>query len=171
MSRIGKDHWIVNIPIAHRGLHDGNKLIPENSMLSFKNAIHKGFAIEIDIVFSKDGHIIVFHDYNTFRLCGVDAKVSDLTLAQIKTLYLGKTKERIPTLQEVLSLVDNKVPLLIEIKNRSKVGYFENNLNEVLKNYEGDFAIQSFNPRSLKWFSEQNPAILKRAFSFSLSPC
>jgi len=161
MQRIDINHWLVNVPIAHRGLHDGNKLIPENSLLAFRNAIHKGFAIELDIVFSKDHQVIVFHDYDTLRLCGLDKKVSELTLKELKTLTLGKTKEQIPTLQEVLSLVNNKVPLLIEIKNRNKVGYFENNINEILKHYTGRFAIQSFNPRSLNWFLTQNPSILR----------
>lgn len=161
MSRIDRKHWIVNTPIAHRGLHDGNKLIPENSILAFRNAIHNGFAIELDIVFSKDHQVIVFHDYNAYRLCGLDKKISNLTVKEIKALTLANSKEKIPTLVEVLKLVNNQVPLLIEIKNRSKVGHFEYKLNEILKAYNGRIAIQSFNPRTLKWFLIQNPCVLR----------
>ena len=50
-------------PIAHRGLHD-NKLIIENSLEAFENAMKHNLAIECDIVLSKDKEIIVFHDYD-----------------------------------------------------------------------------------------------------------
>lgn len=161
MSRIDTNHWLVNTPIAHRGLHDGNKYIPENSMLAFKHAVDHGFAIELDIVFTKDGKVLAFHDYFTTRLCGLDAKVSDLTLSEIKQLRLLDTQETIPTLVEVLEEVNGDVPLLIEIKNRNKVGYFENSIYDVVKSYKGEFAIQSFNPRSLQWFHKQRPNVLR----------
>lgn len=161
MSRIDINHWLVNTPIAHRGLHDGNKLIPENSMLAFKNAIYHKYAIELDIVFTKDGKVIVFHDYNTERLCGLNAQVSESTWVDIKDLTLGNTKEKIPLLEEVLQLVNGQVPVLIEIKNRGKVGYFENSIYEVVKSYKGEYAIQSFNPRSLQWFYKQRPEVIR----------
>lgn len=161
MSRIDTNHWLVNQPIAHRGLHDGNKLIPENSLLAIKNAIHKGFAVEVDIVFTKDHEVIVFHDYDALRLCGVDKKIGDMTLKEIKTMNLVGTKEKVPTLQEVFDLVNNQVPVLVEIKNRGKVGHFENNINEILKSYSGDYAVQSFNPKSLRWFFHENPSVLR----------
>ena len=161
MARISNTHWLVNMPIAHRGLHDGNKYIPENSLGAFNHAIQNNYAIELDIVFTKDAQILVFHDYNTLRLCGLDSNVSTLTLPEIKTLRLCNTQEEIPTLQEVLQVVDGQVPLLIEIKNKGKVGHFENTLYELLKLYKGDYAIQSFNPRSLKWFSKQYPEVLR----------
>lgn len=161
MSRITNKHWLVNTPIAHRGLHDGNKQIPENSLLAFKQAIRYNYAIELDIVFTKDGQVIAFHDYNTERLCGVDAKVSELTLSELKTFTLCNSQEKIPTLPEVLEQVKGKVPLLIEIKNKGKVGHFEYSIYEHLKDYIGQYAIQSFNPRSLKWFSKQQPQVIR----------
>lgn len=161
MSRVGIKHWLVNKPIAHRGLHDGNKLIPENSMLAFRNAVHNNYAIELDIVFTKDGEVIVFHDYNTLRLCGLNSNVSDLTLKEIKDLNLCNTNEKISTLSEVLQVVNGEVPILIEIKNKGKVGYFEYSVYEIVKSYKGDYAIQSFNPRSLRWFYKQRPDVIR----------
>ncbi len=161
MSRVNNTHWLVNTPIAHRGLHDGNKNIPENSILAFKNAIHYNFAIELDVVFTKDAEVIVFHDYDAKRLCGLHTKISELTLPELKALRLCNTKEKIPTLSETLELVDGKVPLLIEIKNKGKVGHFENTIYEILKPYIGEYAIQSFNPRSLRWFFKQQPHVYR----------
>jgi len=60
--------WITEIPIAHRGLDNGD--IPENSMQAFKNAIEKGYAIELDVQLTKDKQLVVFHDSNLLRLTG-----------------------------------------------------------------------------------------------------
>ena len=56
--------------IAHRGLHDIKKGIPENSMKAFEEAIKKGVAIELDVRLSKDGRVVVFHDKPLKRMCG-----------------------------------------------------------------------------------------------------
>ncbi|MDD7757768.1 MAG: glycerophosphodiester phosphodiesterase family protein, partial [Clostridiales bacterium] len=58
--------WIIEIPIAHRGLDNGS--IPENSMAAFRNAIEKGYTIELDVQFTKDKELIVFHDDDLSRL-------------------------------------------------------------------------------------------------------
>ena len=53
--------------IAHRGLY--NRLdTPENSMKSFENAILKGYAIELDVNMTNDGHLVVFHDESLKRM-------------------------------------------------------------------------------------------------------
>ena len=62
-------------------------------------------------------------------------------------------------LKEVLDLVDGKVPLVIEIKNTTKVGNLEKKAFQLLKNYKGEFAIQSFNHLSLAWFRYKMPEI------------
>ena len=73
--------WLLNTPIAHRGLHDETN--PENSMPAFKAAIERGFHIEIDVHLSKDNQLVVFHDANLKRVCGVDRKVKDCTSISI----------------------------------------------------------------------------------------
>lgn len=107
--------------IAHRGLHDVNGGIVENSIESFKLAIDKKYIIELDVHISKDGEIVVFHDDNLNRVTGVNKKISEVTYDEIKKLKLKNTDSYIPTLQEILMLVDGKVPLLIEIKNNGTV--------------------------------------------------
>ena len=116
--------WLVEIPIAHRGLHDKNT--PENSLAAFSKAIEKGFAIELDVQLLSDDTVVVFHDTSLSRMTGNDGYIKFLNKNDLKVLKLKGTKEHIPTFEEVLNLVDGKTPLLIEIKNSStKVGKLE----------------------------------------------
>ena len=140
---------------AHRGLHDDS--IPENSLGAFKNALDHSYGIEIDVQLSSDGEIFVFHDKSVARMCGAKKDLTSMTSEEIKQLRLLGTQEQIPTLNEVLTLIDGRVPLLIEIK------YYANNeklceaLAEVLDDYIGSFAIQSFDPRILRYFKKYRP--------------
>ena len=156
------DSWIVNTPIAHRGLHSEG--IPENSMAAFSEAIKYGYAIELDVRSTKDGTIVVFHDDKLSRLTGIDGYVSNSEYSSIKHLRLQKTNERIPTFKEVLKLVNGQVPLLIEVKNANKVS-FERDVWEELKDYRGEYAIQSFNPFTLEWFKNNAPQVKRGQLS------
>ena len=147
--------------IAHRGLHDVSSGIIETSIESFKLAIDKKYIIELDVHVLKDGEIVVFHDDNLYRITGVNKNISECTYNEIKDLKLKNINSYIPKLEEVLKLVDGRVPLLIEIKNNSKVGIFEENLAEILDTYKGDFAIQSFNPFVINWFKKYRPQVLR----------
>ena len=75
-----KFDWLFKVPVAHRGLHDDE--LPENSMPAFAAAIEHGFNIEIDVHLSSDGHLVVFHDDNLKRVCGIDKKVKDCTVEE-----------------------------------------------------------------------------------------
>ena len=136
------------VDYAHRGLHGGE--IPENSLLAFSKAVEEGFGIELDVQLSKDGEVMVFHDYTLIRMTGVDEKLVDKNLTELKELCLKNTQEKIPTFKEVLELVDGKVPLLIELKGESFDSSLCPKVAEVLKNYKGDYCIESFNPLLIK---------------------
>lgn len=140
---------------AHRGLHDDS--VPENSLAAYSNAIDSGYGIEIDVQLSSNGEIFVFHDSTATRMCGVDKKISEMTAEEIKSLSLLNSDEHIPTLAEVLSLVDGKVPLLIEIKYYAQTKKLCELLAEALDVYYGSFAIQSFDPRILRYFKKYRP--------------
>jgi len=155
--------WLVETPIAHRGYHDKN--IPENSLAAFSNAIEKGFAIELDVQLLADDTVVVFHDESLARMTGNDGYIKYLIKEDLKALKLKDSKETIPTLEEVLKLVDGKVPLLIEIKNKYKIGKLEQKVLDLLKNYTGEFAVQSFNPYSLSYFKKHAPQILRGQLS------
>ncbi len=149
--------WLVSMPIAHRGLHD--KQTPENSLPAFQKAIDAGYPIEIDVQMLSDGTPVVFHDESLSRLTGNDGYIKFLTKADLDILQLSGTKERIPTFEEVLKFVDGRTPLLIEIKNKNKVGELEKKVIELLKDYKGEYAVQSFNPFVLSYFYNHAPQI------------
>ena len=150
--------WIRNCYFAHRGLF--NERIPENSIKAFENAIKNDFAIELDIQFTKDKKIIVFHDYTLERLTGDKRNISDLTYEEIQKLNLLNTNEKVPLLEEVLELVDGKVHILIEIKNCNDVIHLGSKTAKLLENYTGKYAIQSFDPCVLKWYKKNNKNVL-----------
>ena len=148
--------WLKNKPIAHRGLHDGNKKIIENSISSIHEAINKNLPIEIDLQLSKDD-IAVFHDSNLERLCGIKIDIKKISKKDFNRFKLLDSNDTILSLEEVLEEAQGKVPLLIEIKNFSLSKKIEKKLIKVLSAYKGEFAIQSFNPFSINFIKEQKP--------------
>ena len=120
-------------------------------MLAFERAADRGFAIELDIHILSDSNVVVFHDENTNRMTGIDGQLTTLDSKQIQRIRLMDSEQRIPLLNEVLDLVRGCVPLLIEIKSTGKVGRLEKSLVHALEGYSGPFAVQSFDPYSLKW--------------------
>ena len=148
----------LNIPIAHRGLHDLNgkfgKNISENSVSSIRRAIKFGFLIEIDVRMTKDKEIIVFHDRNLKRLTGVDKNIDNISINSLKNLKLPNG-EKIPTLRSILDLFSKSVPILIEIKDKDgklsdTCGTLEKNFVNEIKNFSGRFAIMSSNPHIIR---------------------
>ena len=156
--RIPADSWLRKTPVAHRGLWTDE--IPENSIPAYENAIAHGYAIEIDVYMTTDGEIIVIHDSELTRLTGVNGKTYEKSYAEISKLTILGTEEKIPTLKEVLSVVDGKVPLLIEIKN----GQSKNTVDkvvEILSTYHGEFAIQSFDPTFINRVKKLAPHFIR----------
>lgn len=147
--------------IAHRGVHSKEKNIIENSIESFQKAIEKNYIIELDVHYLKDGEVVVFHDDNIERITGINKNIKDCTYEEIRNIKLYNQNTYIPKFSDVLKLVDGKVPILIELKNDNKTGLLEEKLMENLRNYNGKFAIQSFNPFSVKWFKDNYPDIIR----------
>lgn len=147
-------NFLTNQIIAHRGYHDISLNIPENSIAAFKRAVRFGYPIELDVHLLKDGNIAVFHDYDLKRVCGVNRLIETCDVYEIKKYHLFNTKEQIPLLKDVLTCVSGKVPLLIEIKTGAKVGKLEEKVSELLDEYGGNFAIQSFSIKTLLWFKK-----------------
>lgn len=142
--------------IAHRGLYEGLS-IPENSMLAFTKAIENNYAIELDVRITKDNKIIAFHDKNLIRMCGLEKQIINQNFHDIKDFYLYKSKETIPLFSDVLKLVNAQVPIMVEIKNDSKVGKFESVLANILDDYKGEFSVCSFNEKVVYWFKQNRP--------------
>ncbi len=101
--------------IAHRG---ASAYEPENTLRAFERAIGMGATMmELDIHLSRDGQPVVVHDADLSRTTNGTGRVSELTLAEIRTLDAG-LGERIPTLAEVIDLVRGRAQLYIELKGQ-----------------------------------------------------
>ena len=135
---------------AHRGFHD-KPTIPENSMAAFRRAIEHGFPVEFDVHLLSDGTLAVFHDEDLERQTGVKGRIEDETLSGLEKFRLEGTDERIPTFDEVLELFeDTKLPLLIELKpSRGNHVALADKACARLKDYTGEYVIESFDPRAL----------------------
>ncbi len=129
---------------AHRG---DSKGAPENTLSAFELAIENGAdVIELDVRQTKDGEIVVMHDENIRRVCGVDKKVGKLTFEELRKYspgkkFKGKDKEKykdekIPTLRETLDLVGDRAELNIELKPARTDKKFEQKVVEILQEYD-----------------------------------
>ncbi len=152
--------WLTARPIAHRGLHDGNKNCWENTLSSFKHAVEGGYAIECDITLSADGVPMVFHDHYLKRLTGRNGKVCETTADEMSRLLVGETADRIPRLSEALSLVAGSVPMVIELKgNQGHDDGFVAAVAADLADYKGSAAIMSFSHHLVRQFSSNAPGV------------
>lgn len=111
----GKSNYVMIF--AHRG---DWRNAPENSLQAYKNCIDAGFdGIEIDVRMTKDSIIVMMHDQTIDRTTTGKGKVSDYTLAELKELYLRSpigvtTRQKIPTLDEVLELAKGKILIQVD---------------------------------------------------------
>ncbi|WP_279478539.1 glycerophosphodiester phosphodiesterase family protein [Aureimonas sp. SK2] len=149
--------WLSARPIAHRGLHDAKRGIPENSMAAFRAAIAGGFAIECDIHRTRDGVPIVFHDHDLGRLTGEGGTIDALTADEASKLRLLGTDEAPPTLAALLDLVGGRVPLVVEAKGidpAADAGFMAD-VAPVVVGYRGPLAIMSFD----EWLLDQTDGL------------
>lgn len=155
---MAKLSWLTKRPIAHRGLHDLNKKVWENTLTAARRAVEKNFAIECDVHLSSDRVPVVIHDGELMRLTGQDGFVWQRTAAELQALKVGGTKDHVPTLAELLDLVRGKVPLVIELKGIA--GHDEGLVEAVaaaLKDYRGKVAIMSFDHWLIRDFRKFMP--------------
>ena len=152
--------WLTARPIAHRGLHDGNNGVWENTLSAFSRAVEKNYAIECDVLISKDGVPVVLHDVDLRRLTGTEGEVCGKTGAQLRKLKVGGTGDRIPSLREMLRLVKGRVPLVIELKGDP--GHDAGLVKAVaceLRGYNGHAALMSFDHHLLRQCATDAPGI------------
>ena len=142
---------------AHRGLHgDG---IPENSLSAFELACRAGVGIELDVQLSRDGTVMVFHDYTLVRMTGREEKLSELDAAELTALRLSDSDQTIPTFEQVLSLVAGRVPLLVELKGEDLNTALCEKVALLLATYKGAYCVESFNPLLLRGIRRHLPQV------------
>ncbi|TPW31208.1 glycerophosphodiester phosphodiesterase family protein [Pararhizobium mangrovi] len=152
--------WLTAHPIAHRGFHDLDAGIVENSLAAFERAAEAGFAIECDVQFPADGVPIVFHDETLDRLCPLGGAVADKLSTDLQQMVLAGTRQRIPTLGQTLDRVAGRVPLVIELKGRrGDDDGLAGAVLEAVETYVGPVALMSFDDWILEELIALEPSV------------
>lgn len=161
-SRAKEVSAFLQTDYAHRGLHNIAEGVPENTLLAFSKAADAGYGMEFDVRFTKDRRLVIMHDNNLERMTGEKALVSDLTLEQLEKLRVGGTDQRIPRFEQVLELIDGRVPLIIELKvSFNEYAELAAAVCKVLDGYSGPFVVESFDPRLVHWLRRNRPDIIR----------
>lgn len=145
---MGRCEFLKKSVIAHRGIHN-NITIFENTIDSIMYALNNNLTVEIDVRLTKDLEVIVYHDDDASRMLKLKDDINTLTYEEL--LYISPY--HIPTLKEILDSINGKVPVLIEVKEDNKV--IRNKLETLLKEYKGEYAIQSFIYDAVKYYKKK----------------
>lgn len=154
--------WLTRRPIAHRGLHDASRGIVENTLPAAEAAIARGFPIECDVLLSADGTVVVYHDDTLERLTHGAGPVAAKTTAELKAIPFRDGDARVPTLQELLDLVDGRVGLIVELKSefpRHPDDRLAERVAALVSRYRGPVVTKSFDPEVLAAMNRLLPEI------------
>ncbi|UCC50667.1 MAG: hypothetical protein JSV68_16350 [Anaerolineaceae bacterium] len=170
--RANNNWFLAEIPlvIAHRG---ASAELPDNTLAAFALAAEEGAdGVELDVQFSADGQLVIYHDFTLEHFNGSKQKISDLTLAELKELDLGEG-QTVPTLDELFEMMGPRFLYNIELKN---MGWRDSGLETAVADRVESFAlnnlalISSFNPwsvrRARRTFHRSVPVALLRMKGF-----
>lgn len=157
---------LAGVRYAHRGLHDKDRGLPENSLAAFRAAVDHGFGAELDVHLLADGSLAVVHDSDLRRVCGKEVLVEDLTAADLTGCRLQGTEETIPLLRDVLDIFEGKTPLVIELKvERGNAAALTDAVMKQLKDWRGNYCIESFHPGVLLHLKKHYPTVVRGQLS------
>ncbi|MBE5777936.1 MAG: glycerophosphodiester phosphodiesterase [Clostridiales bacterium] len=159
LRRPKADH-LMGWKYAHRGLHDGNRKVAENSLEAFRRAVDAGYGMELDVQLTKDDQLVVFHDKSLKRVCGVDVDLCTQTYDELRQYFLPGGQQ-IPLFSEVLELVDGKTPLIVEVKYHDRLIETCKAAHKQLKQYKGSYCVESFHPLAVRYFRKNAPEIVR----------
>lgn len=151
-------------PIAHRGYHNADDGIIENTPSAIQKSVDHDFAIEVDVQETADGQALVFHDYTLDRLAEGSGRVIEQQSADLLKIHMKTGTDRLWLLQDLFDLVDGKVPLVIEIKSlmrRDAQGDFVRHIADQVAAYKGPACIKSFDPDMLSIARGHQPNVLR----------
>lgn len=154
--------------IAHRGLHKRSQTIPENSIPAFKAASRIGYGVELDVQLTKDGRVVVFHDDDLQRMCGVNKNIQDLTYSELRELRLHGTEHKIPLLSEALRAIGKQRPVIVELKKSRKTKELASKTYKIITEEGAPACVESFDPRAMRWFKKNAPHVLRGQLSMPM---
>jgi glycerophosphoryl diester phosphodiesterase len=159
---MGDLSWLIQRPVAHRGLHDASCGVIENSPSAVEAAIAGGFSVEVDIQLARDGEAMVHHDFALDRLTQGSGLLADHSSAHLRQVRFRATDDRMMSLTDLLARVDGRAPLLIEIKS-AFTGDVRLALRaaNLLAGYRGPVALMSFDPEMISAVREAAPDIVR----------
>jgi glycerophosphoryl diester phosphodiesterase len=149
--------------IAHRGAAGK---APENTIASVRQAMEDGADwVEIDVQESMDGEVVVIHDSDFMKLAGMDLKVWDSTLKELREIDVGSwfgpefSAERVPTLAKVLEETRGQARVLIELKYYGHDQQLEQRVVDIVEEagMVNDVAIMSLKHSGIKKFHTLRP--------------
>ena len=127
---------------ANGGFSNPEKGIPANSILAFREAIAHGYGIRMDVRLTRDGVPVAFSDSLVARMCAANGSVENSTLEELKNLPLD--------------FIDGQVPVILNVLVEDQdYNAISDQICDVLDEYEGVFAVESLDPRVLRWFRKQ----------------
>ena len=143
---------------------------PMNTLAAFELAFAQGAdGIELDIQLSRDGHLVVIHDYTVDATTDGQGSVADMTLEELKQLDAGSwyadrfAGQRIPTLGEVFAAFGDSLLVNVEIKPISdQSGAVETAVANHIRRFQmqSRTIVSSFDPQSLRRFHEVCPEVM-----------
>ncbi len=151
---------------AHRGLFENESDMPENSLNAIDKAVQNGYGVEFDVRLTQDRIPVVVHDNKLHRVSGVDGLVSDMTYEKLQEIRLFDSQEEVPTLQQVLEVIDGKVPAIVELKQDERGDTTICDIvAPILDSYKGNYMVESFNPVLMLWYKKNRPSIIRGQLS------
>ena len=147
-----------SLVIAHRG---ANKYAPQNTLAAFKKAYELGCdGFETDVHITKDGKVVICHNYTIDETSTGKGKVADMTLDELKGYDFGSYYSKkfegteIPTLDEFLSFVETTDISVLNIEIKSPKEAETAIVKETIKAVKGHnlfdrLLISSFDPKLL----------------------
>ena len=152
--------WLTARPVAHRGLHDAARGVIENMPGAVQAAVAGNFSIEVDIQLTADGEAMVHHDDALGRLTEGSGALLGKSAAELRAVKFKNTAERMTSLDDLLTLVAGRVPLVIEVKS-----HFDGDrklvkrMADALASYSGPVVGMSFDPDQVLALREFVPSL------------
>ena len=165
VKRLNRNFELLDTPVAHKGIYgkntNGDINIRENSLESIKLAILLNIPFEFDIHQTKDNIPVIYHDFDIL-LNNTKYNIRKYTLQEIREIT--KDELYIPTLEEIIDLnKEKKVPMMLDFKETSGIFLtkYRQNIINLLKDYDGEYAIEAFNPFFVLFMVRKLPNALR----------